>query len=198
MKINHIFFIILTIITFHPSTSYSQNIFSSKKNSSSKIYYLKPDLKIPEKYKNTKCLNFFKKNTKLYIGLFCSSSDSNFLQDFGFDSSNLIFDQKLDSLEKDIKISTGYSFYEMHPIQINKNILYTATVDCDTENGAIYRANSTCHVGYMGKDGYFLYGNFVLGIETKNIRPILEKDIMNIWESADSFVQIKHQPIPSK
>lgn len=198
MKINHMHFIILTILAFHSSISYTQIAFSSQIHSTSKIYYFKKNLEIPHKYKNTKCLDFFKKKTKLYIGLFCSSSDADFLQDFGFDSGSLISDQKIDALEKNIEISTGYSVYEMHPIELNKDILYTATVDCDTENDVIYRANSTCHVGYMQKDGYFFYSNFIISIETQNIHTILAEDIINIWKSADSLIEIKYQPIQGK
>jgi hypothetical protein len=56
--------------------------------------------------------------------------------------------------------------------------LYTADIDCDEENGAIYRPTSTCSAAYWPlSDGGFIYTNMTIENHISNQQVLSKEDI---------------------
>lgn len=117
--------------------------------------------------------------------MLCSSTNKEFLSDFGVSSSDEIESTPVPG-EKSalVQVATGTSSYPMNPETFNHIKVYFAKVDCDEGESSIYRPTSTCHIGVAFlKDGRFLYSNFI--IENHAARTIMarEKDILLLWKS---------------
>ncbi|MBV2208872.1 MAG: hypothetical protein KUL77_04820 [Thermomonas sp.] len=139
--------------------------------------------KLSNRYDDTQCIEFYFKKRKLAAGFLCSSTDAEFLADFGISTEAANKSSAMDKSDS-LKVSTPMSSYDMVPIEINSHTLFSTDVDCDEANGSIYRATSTCNVAIMRlHNGRFLYSNFVLENHTESSRRIKNIDILHLWRS---------------
>jgi hypothetical protein len=75
------------------------------------------------------------------------------------------------------------AFYPMKKKSLRQGSYYSATIDCDTENGPIYRASSTCSVAFMAlKNKAYIYGSFIINDNVNNEVFIKESEVANLWE----------------
>lgn len=133
---------------------------------------------------DTQCSELRRRSSRELIGLLCTSSSTEFKQNFGIvraTSSDEGFHQ-----DKKFAIATGLCMYGMKGIPVNGRTLYTAEVDCDEGAGSMYRATSTCHIGMMPLDNdKFLYGNFVMKNNVTREYKMEEAQILDIWQSLE-------------
>lgn len=133
---------------------------------------------------DTQCSELRRRSSRQLIGLLCTSSSTEFKQNFGIlqvTSDDEGFDQGTK-----FAVATGMSMYGMTGMSVHGRTLYTAEVDCDEGAGPVYRATSTCHIGVMPLDNdKFLYGNFVMTNHVTREHEMREAQILDIWRSVE-------------
>lgn len=143
------------------------------------------DKKLSGRYADTQCMEFHVEKRKLAAGFLCSSTNTEFMNDFGIsqDSGNTV-GAMTQSQGRSYRVNTPMSSYEMPPIKVGNRNLYRADVDCDEANGPIYRATSTCNVAFMPLEGgRFLYSNFVLENHIDSSKVVKQSDIQDLWKN---------------
>lgn len=133
---------------------------------------------------DTQCSELRRRSSRELIGLLCTSSSTEFKQNFGI-VQVASEDEGLDQ-GTEFAVATGMSMYGMTSIPVHGRTLYTAEVDCDEGAGPMYRATSTCHIGMMPLDSdKFLYGNFVMTNQATRKHKMGEAQILEIWRSLE-------------
>lgn len=134
---------------------------------------------IARNYPQTKCLDFQRKNKS--IGFLCFYSSEQFITDFGIAAT------ASPDAQGHLQVTSGMSTYELKPIIINGRTLFTAEVDCDDRDAALYRATSACHVAFMPvANAHFFYSNFILSNGATSTSWVDERTVMDIWKSLAS------------
>lgn len=124
-------------------------------------------------YPMTRCISVATTQAE-EAGLICRSRSSQFLKDNGVDNQNTSDPTKNQNTA--VTVSTSMSLYEMQERSIEGAVLYSADIDCDTENQPIYRANSTCHVTYWPlSEGWFIYTNMTIENPASH-QPVISKE----------------------
>lgn len=135
------------------------------------------DSPIARNYPHTKCLDFQRKHKS--VGFLCSSTSKQFITDFGITAAT-----ESPDTQKQLRVASGMSIYDMKTTTMNGHKLFTAEVDCDDGDGPLYRATSTCHVAFMPTaNSHFFYSNFVLRDEATSTSGVDEQTVMGIWRS---------------
>jgi hypothetical protein len=132
------------------------------------------DATFQSRHPATRCLSVIAQNNKK-AGLICRSRSSDFLIENGIDTQN-----SPDSVQsiKFVTISTSISLYRMKKRIVGGKTLYTADIDCDEENGTIYRPTSTCSAAYWPlSDGGFIYTNMTIENHISNQQVLSKEDI---------------------
>jgi hypothetical protein len=139
------------------------------------------------KYKNTKCLNFTtQQNRAKEIGLVCKSSNQEFLKDTGVIFKK-VQEESLQNNDGNFKVFTAVAEYPMELFLDTKPPVYSAIVDCDEVNSKIYRAASSCHIAFrLLEDKSFIYSNFTLKNNQKNITYVSIQEIEKLWHKIGS------------
>ena len=152
------------------------------------VFSVTEEAKISGRYANTECLSFQVENRSTPVGMLCSSTNLDFLSDFGLssESGDIAYAVPADGAQRTFSVATGIASYPLLPIRVDSHTLYAADVDCDESNGAVYRATSTCNVAVMPLgSGRFLYGNFVLENHNDSSQGATEQDVLSLWKSLE-------------
>lgn len=148
---------------------------------------------VAKNYKNAHCVQFRLSERKQSIGFLCSSSNQDFMEDFGIIKNAT--EGEMQSYEIHLKVATAMASYDMMPIALNGRTLYTAETDCDEDNGPIYRATSTCHIAItLLNNGAFIYSNFVIENHVNSTIGVSAQDIINLWRGLKISPSL---PVPS-
>ncbi|WP_038488802.1 hypothetical protein [Collimonas arenae] len=156
-KMSLIFFFVSTI-------AYSQSEIRIEK---SHLVFLIPPKFVAKKTLTNgsgECFDIFSKDEKEFIGQFCVYSNMADVRDQGIVPYLDISEsgRRDDEPKSGLVVTTGMSYYPMQEFKTKIGKGYSADVDCDTENGPVYRANSTCQVAFISLEhDNFLYGNLV-------------------------------------
>lgn len=129
---------------------------------------------------DTRCLAFGSKALRRDVGLMCLTSSASLLGDYGLKAIQA-------STHGSPEVVTGMSAYRMTDLKLPRVKVYSADVDCDEGNQAVYRATSTCNViaAPLGH-GKYLFSNFVLRNHTKNAEVVNRADVDYVWRHAVS------------
>ncbi|MBY0444856.1 MAG: hypothetical protein K2Q15_06565 [Burkholderiales bacterium] len=130
------------------------------------------------------CFDVKSKVGKKFIGEFCFLSRNNGLSSVGIVPYGSIPDiaSRGEKPASDLVVTTGASYYPMERFDINFQGAYAAKIDCDLDNGLIYRGTSTCHVGLSKLDnGNFLYGFLVMKQDASKKNVFFASDVKKIW-----------------
>lgn len=118
-------------------------------------------------YRNTNCSDLYE--DKEYAGTYCTSSDQQFLTDFGVFNPNEGSSVGPTASTASIEIASGSSTYTANPTLIDQKKLYLAEVDCDIKKESIYRPTATCLVAVSFKENNgFIYARFFLRDNASN------------------------------
>lgn len=132
------------------------------------------DVVFQDRYTETKCLRVTAHSHR-DAGLICRSRSNEFLIDNGIDAQDAPDSART---SRSITISTPTSLYEMQEKIIDGKTLYMTDIDCDEQNGAIYRPTSTCSVAYWPlNDGKFIYTNMTVENHASNQQVLSRKEI---------------------
>lgn len=78
--------------------------------------------------------------------------------------------------------TTGMASYDMKPFVPSLPPAYFARVDCDLENGTVYRATGTCHVAVLeSQNGKTFYSHFVLHDHAQRKHGVSVAAIRLLW-----------------
>jgi hypothetical protein len=134
-------------------------------------------------YVDTSCLNFaLTREKKKRIGVLCSSTDSNFLNDMGVTYAKEQ-SSSFNKLPLKLFVATGVSQYPMELFIQGKSPVYATTVDCDEANKPVYRPTSSCHIAiHFLDEKKFLYSNFTLNNHVDRSKKTSIGDIKKLWQ----------------
>lgn len=134
------------------------------------------DATYQSRYPTTACLRVITRNNR-DAGLICRSRSSEFLVDNGIGTGETPDPVRTSN---HVTVSTAISLYEMQETIKDGRTLYTVDVDCDEQNGAIYRPTSTCNVTYWPlNDGEFIYANMTVENHVSK-RQVLSKEEIDL------------------
>ncbi|WP_150124031.1 hypothetical protein [Cupriavidus nantongensis] len=141
--------------------------------------------KLSRHYRNTACLAFLLKKTKKEVGYLCSTRNEDFLRNFGVSAGPQGNPSENSFPRRNVSISSGVTSYPATPLELKSGAtLYVAEVDCDLNNGAVYRPTGTCHVAiHYLRQGGILYSNFILEDHVGKKKWAKNDDIIALWES---------------
>ena len=149
MKIRHSI-LIFALLLPAASTSCDTGI-ENKTSSSSSWFRLEDHHALSNNYPGTKCWKIATKSSD-NAGVLCRSRNGDFLSDNGVDRDS-----------SPMTVSTATSVYEMKEKMFRGKLVQLADVDCDDQDGAIYRPTSTCTVAYwQAEKEDFVYMNMTL------------------------------------
>jgi len=131
----------------------------------------------PSVYAKGKCYDFLL--LKQELGIFCGYEKPEFLSDLG------ISKEQVSKENEEYYFATGMSRYVMKSSKIKDGLLYEASVDCDEQDGSVYRPTSTCYVAIFFSKKYngFIYANFILKNEMEKIEKMPEDAAKKILRS---------------
>lgn len=140
-------------------------------------------------YADTTCVDFTLFSTSKKIGFMCQTSDPKLLADVGVSDidSNVTSILPL-HLEQNLVVATVMSQYPMESFDIPQMTSYASIIDCDLNNGPVYRATGSCHVTIATTDNKkYFYSNFIIE-DHVNRRVLISVDtIKKIWGSLASL-----------
>lgn len=138
----------------------------------------------------SECFDISAKKGGRFVGQFCGYTDKESIRDQGIvPYSEIPVDDRRDDEEKsELVVTTGMSYYPMRKFNVKIGEGNAATVDCDVENGAVYRATSTCHVALVPLlRGQFLYGSLVVRNDVTKTELMSEKDVVDFWNRFEKY-----------
>jgi hypothetical protein len=122
--------------------------------------------------------------TQEKVGLICESSDPEFAKEMGivnFDTLP-VRSRPPQRPASGLVVTTPTKQYDMRQFLKGSRIVYGAVVDCDTSEGAVYRATASCHVAVMQReDEKTVYSNFVLQNHVNKGPPMSTARIRDLW-----------------
>ncbi|MGY0653004.1 hypothetical protein ACW7GZ_14310 [Luteimonas sp. A537] len=152
------------------------------------VFSVVKETEISNRYPRTDCLSFQMVSRLTPVGLLCSSTNLDFLSDFGVssESGDIASAVSNEGATRTLSVATGMASYPLLPSTIDSHTLYAADVDCDEANSVVYRATSTCNVAVMPLgNGRFLYGHFVLENHTDPSQSATKQDVLSLWKGLE-------------
>lgn len=149
-------------------------------------FALKRNDGLSSEYPDTRCVSFSLSASGENVGFLCSSTNGDWLHDYGIARDGGGSSAGGASLAETFTVATGMTSYRMEPVELERSIgkIYGADVDCDRENGPVYRATATCHVAIsLLPDGRFLYSIFLLKDHVSAKQEARKSDVISLWKS---------------
>lgn len=121
------------------------------------------------------------------LGFVCRTRDPQFLEDMGITPLSALpaSARPAQAPASGLLVLTAMAAHPLVRLEGVDAPVWAATVDCDLEAGAVYRATGSCHVGVLqGSDGTTIYGNLLVQAHAapKAAAGLQPAEIRGLWQ----------------
>ena len=139
---------------------------------------------LPGNYPGLECVDVVRNNTAEKLGFICVVKNNNFAQEMGVSAYDTlpIDGRPTPRPPSGLVVATPMRQYAMQSFIPGTAGVVSALVDCDTQDGPIYRATASCHVAITapGREPT-LYSNFIAANHITRKRGIPLASIRMLW-----------------
>jgi hypothetical protein len=131
------------------------------------------------------CVRLISVTTHKYAGEICVSKNDKLFVNAGIVPYESIPESSRNSEKPSsgMVLTTALSQYPLEKFIEKEMHVFSTISDCDEEDGAIYRATSSCHVAIANFDNKFIYSYFVIKNNVTRQTNLTIDDIKYIWNS---------------